>query len=201
MAVSCILAYGGIDELPVRVPNCYANQGLTDKLVDEKLQILSEPTLKFFKSEPNINVIDFRKAGAVAKAIQSRLALKVIGKTDAGLTLNNKRGQQSYSCHGKSADHSATRQYHMTPHDNNTETRKVSVRQAKECSKDSTRKASCTSRSHIVVNLEDELELIEEHNSGMGSTSRTAGDLSVKCTLQDAEHYNKIDLKMFEILP
>ena len=83
--MSCILAYGGIDELPVRVPNCYANQGLTDKLVDEKLQILSEPTLKFFKSEPNINVIDFRKAGAVAKAIQSRLAPKVIGKTDARL--------------------------------------------------------------------------------------------------------------------
>ena len=87
--------------------------GLEDELVDEKLQILSEPTLKFFKSEPNIFEIDFRKAGPVAKAIQSRLASKVTSRKDARLTLNNKRGgQQSSSCHGKRADHSATRQYH-----------------------------------------------------------------------------------------
>ena len=68
-------------------------------LVEEKLKILSELTLKFFKSEPNILEIDLRKAGAVAKAIQSRLAPKVIGKKDARLTLNIKRGgQQSSNC-------------------------------------------------------------------------------------------------------
>ena len=30
--------------------SCYANPGLTDALVNEKLHILSDPTLKFFKS-------------------------------------------------------------------------------------------------------------------------------------------------------
>ena len=63
--MSRLLADGEIDKIPVRVPNCYANPGLTDTLVDEKLQILSEPTLKFSKSEPNIFEIGHRKAGVV----------------------------------------------------------------------------------------------------------------------------------------
>ena len=71
---SHLLVYGAIDKLPVRVLNYYDNPGLTDKLVDEKLQFLSEPTLKFFKSEPNNFEIEYRRAGVVAKAIQSRLA-------------------------------------------------------------------------------------------------------------------------------
>ena len=145
-------------------------------LVEEKLKILSEPTLKFFKSKPKIFEIDLRKAGAVAKAIQSRLAPKVISKKDARLTLNIKRGgQQSSNCHGKSADYSATRQFNSrifvnsSHHDttgvdrDNTETHKVSVRQAKECSKDSTRKVS-NSRSQSMVTLGDELELVEGHD-------------------------------------
>ena len=64
----------------------------------------------------------------MAKAVQSRLAPVVIGKKDARLTLNNKRsGQQYSSCHGKSAPHSATRQYHSrvfinSSHKESTET-------------------------------------------------------------------------------
>ena len=123
----------------------------------------------------------------MAKAIQSRLAPKVISKKDARLTLNIKRGgQQSSNCHGKSADYSATRQFNSrifvnsSHHDttgvdrDNTETHKVSVRQAKECSKDSTRQASGTSKTQSVVNLVDEVELIEELDSGLGLTSRPA---------------------------
>ena len=61
LAVSDLLAYVAIDI--VRVSNSYDNPGLTDMLVDEKLQIISEPTLKFFKSEHNIFEINYRKAG------------------------------------------------------------------------------------------------------------------------------------------
>ena len=89
LSVSRLLAKGAIDKLPVMVPSCYANPGLTDKLVEEKLAILSEPTLKFFKTDPKIFNVDFMKAGAVAKSIKSRLAPKVITKKDAGLILNS----------------------------------------------------------------------------------------------------------------
>ena len=115
LAVSRLLVHWAIDKLPVRVPDCY-----------EKLQILSEPTLKFFKS-------DYRKAGTVAKVIQSRLAPLPIGKNDAMITLNNKRGrQQSSSCHKDTAGVSI----------HNTESRKVSVSRAKQCSKDSNKQGS-----------------------------------------------------------
>ena len=65
LTVSCLLAHGAIDKLLVRVPDCYANPGLTDALVNEKLKILREPICRFFKSEPGIFVNDCRKAGAV----------------------------------------------------------------------------------------------------------------------------------------
>ena len=140
---------------------------MTDALVNEKSHILSEPTVKFFNSDPKIFEIDYRKAGTVAKAIQSRLPPVVIGKKDSRITLNNKRGgQQSSSCHGKSADHLATRQYHSrvfinsSQKDtagvsrNNTKTRKISVSRAKACRKDSNKEASGTSRSHSAVKLD-----------------------------------------------
>ena len=131
---------------------------------------------KLFKAKSgNLNA-DFRKAGAVSKAVKSKLAPKVMSKKDARFTLNIKRGdQQSYSCSGKSIDHLAARQYHTrvftnsSHHDttgvdrDNTETRKVSVCQAKECSKDSTRKVS-NSRSQSMVTLGDEVELVEGHD-------------------------------------
>ena len=65
---------------------------MTDALVNEKSHILSEPTVKFFNSDSKIFEIDYRKAGTVNKAIQSRLAPVVNGKKDARITLNNKRG-------------------------------------------------------------------------------------------------------------
>ena len=72
-----------------------------DKLVDEKLLILSDPTLKFFKIYPKIFDVHLKKAVAVAKAVNSRLAPKVLTKKDARLKLNSKRGdQQSSSCSG-----------------------------------------------------------------------------------------------------
>ena len=107
---SCLLAKGAIDKLPVMVPS---NQGLTDKLVNEKLSILSEPTFKFFKSEPMIFEADFMKAGAVATAIKSRIAPQVTSNKYGRITLNSKRGdQQSSSYSRKSVDLLAPRQYH-----------------------------------------------------------------------------------------
>ena len=149
LTISRLLVHGAFDKLPVRVPDCYANPGLTDALVDEKLKILIEQILKFFKSEPRIFDNDCRKAGAVAKAVQSRPAHVIIGKKDARLILRRKSGQQSSSSQRKSAAHSTTRQYQSQPfvnstnkdkagvNRNNTESRTVPVSRAKEGSKDS----------------------------------------------------------------
>ena len=73
-----------------------------------------EPTVKFnyFATRFDVAVQSRKPVQSRLKAVQSRLATVVIVKKDARLTLNNKRsGQQSSSCHGKSAAHSATRQY------------------------------------------------------------------------------------------
>ena len=48
LAVSRFLVHGAIDKVPV--PDCYANPGLTDALVNENLQILSEPALRNSRS-------------------------------------------------------------------------------------------------------------------------------------------------------
>ena len=69
-----------IDNIPVRVPDCYANPRLTDALVDKKLKIFCESILKFIKSKPRMFEKDCRKAGAVAKALQSRQAPVIIDK-------------------------------------------------------------------------------------------------------------------------
>ena len=66
-----------------RIPGSQFLRVWTDALVNEKLHILNDP--KIFE-------IDYRKAGTVNKAIQSRLAPVVNGKKDARITLNNKRG-------------------------------------------------------------------------------------------------------------
>ena len=50
LAVSRLLVHGAIDKLPVRVPDWYANPGPTDALVNENLQILSEPALRNSRS-------------------------------------------------------------------------------------------------------------------------------------------------------
>ena len=64
------MAKGSIDKLPVSVPSCYANPGITTKLFEEKLAILSENTLKFYKTDPTIFDVDRRKAGGMAKVIK-----------------------------------------------------------------------------------------------------------------------------------
>ena len=95
MTSSQLLAKGAIDSLPVPVPKCYANPGLTSELFEEKMAILSANTLKFYKADKSIFDVDRRKAGAVAKALQSKPAPTIITKKDARFTLLNKRWGQN----------------------------------------------------------------------------------------------------------
>ena len=107
-----LLAKGAIDRLPVLVPRCYANPGLTSKLFEEKMSILSENTLKFYKADPTFFDVDHRKAGALAKAIQSKPAPTIITNKDARLTLINKRGgQRSTSCSWNNDDHQSSPEF------------------------------------------------------------------------------------------
>ena len=61
-------------------------------LFEEKMSILSPNILKFYRDEKSVFDVDRRKAGAVAKALQSKPAPTVITKKDARLTLNDLRG-------------------------------------------------------------------------------------------------------------
>ena len=56
-------------------------------LFEEKMSILSPNILKFYRSEKSIFDVDRRKAGAVAKALQSKPAPTVITKKDARLKI------------------------------------------------------------------------------------------------------------------
>ena len=87
MTSSQLLAQGAIERLPILVPKYYALPGINCVLFDEKMSIMSPNILKFYRAEKFIFDVDRRKAGAVAKALQSKPAPTVITKNDARFNL------------------------------------------------------------------------------------------------------------------